>query len=511
MKVCLINPRTITGTELSIPHGLLHISAELKKNGHECRIIDSCNPDYKFNPSELSNCDVVGLSVMSTQLSHAAEIARSIPKRVKVVWGGVHCLLDPLSIVNEFKDHFVVTGEGERPMLELMEYFQGNKDAEWLKGRKGICLHDGNPVINDPYFIGDINELADVDFHDLPQLEKYLNPYNFYFRKNVSEFNSIVARGCLWDCSFCINSIYRKHKSLHRCKDMDKIRRETESVIDEYHIKIVTPRDDDFFANKKLVEQWKLYAAEKNFIWGANCRYNYISEKMITGEKLRDLVDHGLFGVGMSIEAGDETVRNKVINKKIRDSDIVTATEIIRESVGDRLLVNTSFIINFPGDTRDSRIKIIKWMDYLSKNLNIVFSGPQEYRSYPGSKLYESEAKHKYGDFNYYLSNITSSGEFKTAKSAGYESYFYSNLVKGHFNRKFEFYDLTQHEDGKIDWKPSAADPRSLKRKLFNSIMELAFATIKIRLKLNFWALFIEPYLLAFPKKTIDRMRGMEE
>lgn len=497
MKICLINPKGIAEFGTFIPQGLLQITAELKKAGYnDCQIIDFNNPDIKISYDYLNNFDVVGLSVMTTQLRHAVEIADSLDKNVRVVWGGVHCILDPLSILKKYRNHFVISGDGELSFVRLMDCFKNNESLDSLHNQPGISFYHNEPIMNNPSFIKNIDNLTDVNYYDLPNLEKYLFQRNYYFKKmgKMPALSVLTSRGCSWDCSFCINSIYRKYKAVHRSKSINKIRRETEKIIDDFNIRIVLPMDEDFFVNKQLVEDWKNYAIEKKFLWAANCRYNYVNSKMITGDKLRDWVESGLFAVGMSIEAGSEDLRNRILNKHVNNADIYKAAEIIKDSVGSQLAVNTSFIIDFPGDTRLNKIETIKWMDFLSKNINITFSGPQIYRLYPGSRLYEMGTKHEYGDIDYYLNNVLVSGEFKADITNYFESRFYSNTLRMFFNSRFKFFELHEDRSGRLRFVITSSGQNLI----LKIILGIFFLTIRLRLKFDFWKFFFEPFLIGW-------------
>lgn len=506
MKICLVNPKSLNEVELSIPHGLLQISAELKKNGYICEILDFNNPDVKLSYSYLKKFDVVGLSVMTTQLRHATEIANSLDKNERVVWGGVHCLLDPLSIVNRYSNHFVVSGDGEQPLLRLLEYFKEEKDFDFIRNQEGISFYYNGPVINSPFFVKDLNTLKNIDYYDLPDFEKYCcKTFPFFEEPRIINTLSILtSRGCSWDCSFCINSIYRKHKAFHRSKSIKKIKEETRKVIEDFNIKLVVLQDEDFFINRELVEQWKGYAHEKGFLWGADCRYNYFKENLINEEKLKDLLDSGLCFVGMSIEAGAENIRNRVLNKQLKNSDIYRTVEIIKKGAGKNLAINTSFIVDFPGDTTSNKIKIIQWMHYLSKNLNIAFSGPQIYRPYPGSKLYLLYKKHEDGNIDYYLNEITGVGASKISIIKYFKMLFYSNLLPRYFNRKFKFFRLEQTNEKKM---PSKKIINKKVLKVENLLVALSFLPIRFRLKFNYWGFFFEPLLMGLFFYPLHRLK----
>jgi radical SAM superfamily enzyme YgiQ (UPF0313 family) len=488
MKICLISPKYTDIEGNAIPQGILSICAAVKSAGYDCDLLD-CNLNYRNTDCrDLHKYDVVGLSVFTSQLPHAIEISKKIRGKTKIVWGGIHCLLDPLSILNRFKDDYVISGEGEIPFLKLLEHFSGRSNAP-LDSIEGLCyVKDGTPVIAAPYFMKDINTIADINYYDLPHLEKYLKRYNYYFSRNSKVLGIVTGRGCPWDCSFCINSIFRKHKAYHRSKDIAKIRREVEPVIKTFGIEEVGLCDDDFFTNKKLVRDWSEFARENRVLWAANARYNYIKDNMLSAEELNNLSKSGLFALGMSIEAGDERIRNEIINKRLQDADIINAVHIFKKSRSD-IVVNTSFVVYFPGDEVKSRIDNIKWMDYLSNNINICFSGPQVYRSYPGSKLYDMEGGQIYGDLSYYVNRLNKDGSYAFEASGDKDvMLFFSDGIRVFFNTRMRQLQLTGHGFNTMK-----------KRKMgsfYIGFMNLLFFSIKIRLKFDYWGFFIEPKII---------------
>ncbi|MDD5569331.1 MAG: cobalamin-dependent protein [Candidatus Pacebacteria bacterium] len=500
MRICLVNPKSSESIEFSIPHGLLQLSAELKKNGHECSILNCNALKTPLDFGALSRFDIVGLSVMTTQLRQAVEIADKLRNKTHVVWGGIHCLLDPESILHRFPNDIVVSGDGEIPLLKIVDFYSRGQQLENLHNVSGICFFDKKPVINLPSFIKNLDDLTDVNFYDLPDFEQYIPKKVYYFTNKILRVLTILtSRGCSWDCSFCINSILRKYKAFHRTKSIEKIKRETSRIIDAQKIRFVYPMDEDFFVNRKFVQEWTAYALEKGFLWGANARYNYFNERIISKNSLTDLKQKNLFYVGMSIEAGTEVLRNSVINKQVADTDILKTVETFKASVGDTVAINSSFIINFPGDTIKNRIETIKWMDYLSKNVNITFSGPQIYRPYPGSRLYNLQKNNRTGNLDFYLDCILQSGALKTSKKEYYASFFYSYLVVKYFNTRFHFYTLNETSN---DYHIAKKSNRDVLIKIFLSAF---FVPIRLRIILRCWLFFIEPYIFGFVfKKIID-------
>ncbi len=487
MKIALVSPKInkLRAVNIRIPQGILSLSAMIKSKGCQCDILDYNEHDYGVDI--LKKYDLVGFSVLTGQLAHATYLADAIVKNSKIVWGGIHCLLDPLSILSRYPDTFVISGEGEIPLFDLIDYFSGNRaDIDSISGLSYSVK--GEFKIKEPFFLKDVNVLPDVDYYDLPYLEKYLHIDidRLYFKRKMRTLEVVTSRGCFWDCSFCINSIFRKYKAFHRSKSFEKIKREIKKPIDDLKIELLIPADDDFFSNKQLVSEWASYTREKGLLWRGSCRYGYIGRAGLESDDFKQLVQSGLYEIAMGVEAGDEEIRNKVLNKALKDSEIINAVNVINRSKVD-IVVNSSFISYFPGDTAENRVKMIKLMDFLSKNLNSNFSGPQVYRIYPGSKLAEIENKNAMNDLNYYLDNLTFDGWLKSSlKQDEDELLFFSTVLAHFFNTRFNIIAKTENNQARnTDLKQSGL--------LGRLIMSALMVTVIIRLKINFWKFFIEP------------------
>jgi hypothetical protein len=253
--------------------------------------------------------------------------------------------------------------------------------------------------------------------------------------------------------------------------------------------------------NRELVDAWQAYAREKGFLWGANCRYNYVGRGRLEENRLGELIGSGLFELGMSIETGDESVRNEVLRKKVEDRDIEEAIRVLKGVGRDRLVVNTSFIIDFPGDTAHSRRRMLPIMDRLSRSLNVVFSGPQVYRPYPGSELFERHQAHEVGQLGYYLASL--GAEATSGHPRPNESFFYSHTVLRYYNRRFRRLQEFRDADGR--WRVKAevtARDRATCRAI---LIEVALWSIGWRIRHDLWACFVEAAILGWVGRVYTR------
>ena len=129
MKILLINPPTGIqegfAKTVAIPYGLLFIATVLEKGGHKVKIynenVDSNTIEelMSFNPA------VVGFSVLTgPSILRAVQLSQNIKEKnpkIKIVWGGVHpSLLPEQTVQNDYIDYIVI-GEGEETILELIQ------------------------------------------------------------------------------------------------------------------------------------------------------------------------------------------------------------------------------------------------------------------------------------------------------------------------------------------------------------------------------------------------------
>lgn len=140
--------------------------------------------------------DMVGISSLFTPFyQEALTCAKKIKQVVDVpiLMGGPHVTAQPLIMLEDPNVDYIIQGEGERPIVELLKAVQYNKPLEdvsnlgFMKNGK-MCL---NPI-GKPY---DLDELPWADFTDLP-VDRYL------FEKKPLCFLT-ATRGCPHQCRFC--------------------------------------------------------------------------------------------------------------------------------------------------------------------------------------------------------------------------------------------------------------------------------------------------------------------
>jgi radical SAM superfamily enzyme YgiQ (UPF0313 family) len=381
--------------------------------------------------------------------------------------------------------------DGEFPLVRICEYLEGKRSAESLRDAKGVSFSmEGKSFLAEPDFVMNLDDLADVDYADYPNIERVIHVAGYPFQTSVPTLFVHTSRGCSWKCSFCINTIFARYGALHRSKSIEKIRRETEVPFRDLGIRFVIARDEDMFLNPTLVRDWTAYMKEKGLLWAVNARFNYF-RKRITPESLREMMDSGLVGLGMSMESGSEMLRNEVLHKQIRDEEVRKAMEVLRNVSDDRLSVNVSFIVDFPGETREGKIATIRWMDELSREINVSFSGPQRYRNYPFTELCEKDAPRPRGNLDTYLTGTSSDGAFIEEGRVRWSSLFYEYPLAIYFNRRARMFEALDTGKQPLEFRVVPQPPNLVTR-----LLPIWMFTIRLRLRWNFWKGFIEPSIV---------------
>lgn len=380
-RVLLINPPfniSKANYETSISVGLLSLASYLDQEGIEVKIIDAIRQKnyLELIRAELSNIDLVGLSVMTMQVSSALKISKLIKDfspQIPIVWGGVHSTLFPEQTVRHPAVDLAVFGEGEGTLLDLAEKRDNLKDIPGLAFKQ-----NGKVVINQPRSF--------IKMDDLPLANWALMPQEIL--EKIVLIPTHTSRGCPHQCAFCINSItkntWRGYSSNMVLKDLEIIKQEP-----CFQNKPIRFWDENFFTDIQRAKEIIQGMLDRNIImpWETTVRVDYIRDNMIDDDFLKMLKKSGCYLLSYGGESGSEDVLKK-INKGISPEQIIYSA---KKTLKYGIIPQYSFMVGLPGETRkdiNQTINIIDTLTKLSSQVQIL--GPQAFRPYPGSVLHQS-------------------------------------------------------------------------------------------------------------------------
>jgi anaerobic magnesium-protoporphyrin IX monomethyl ester cyclase len=394
-KILLIYPKKEFNDKIRFPGpplGLIYLANYLKTKGESVKIIDR-NLGEDIDENEIKDSLIIGLSVSSEQIEDALKISERIKKtrkNVYVIWGGsIPTLIPEITIKNRNID-LVCIGPGEKTLFEVIKKLKGNKD---LKKIGGLVYKKKNKVIiNKKTEVYNINELPEINW-DVVDLNKYYVKILMRHSKPFTDlkphkiFYVRASKGCVNRCTFCIQSKTGKNGNWVK-KEPKKVVMEIEQGIKKYDIDWVWFIDDDFFFDRKNVIKICNELLKKNIkiSWNASIRINDLNDNKETKEMIAIALKSGLKELDFGVESGSDRILT-FLKKKITVQKIKDVVKFI-----DRYDVSCaySFMIGLPEETPEDIEQTKEIMIWISKNSQRGFIlGPQLYRPYPGTELYD--------------------------------------------------------------------------------------------------------------------------
>jgi radical SAM superfamily enzyme YgiQ (UPF0313 family) len=322
--------------------GTILLSTILKERGYNAKafIEDISEPDWK----ELEKADLIGISSITSTAPRAFKLAsRFRSKGIPIVMGGVHSTFLPEESL-EYAD-YVVRGEGEETIVELIEHLESGTS---LKDIRGLSYREGDAFIHNP----ERPLLKDLDAAPIPDLSVVHN------WKRKPTIPLATSRGCPFGCRFC--SVIQMFGRKYRFKSVDRIIEEIKSVASRKvnHIFFI---DDNFAANKKQTKVLlkRMIAENIRIEWSAQVR----TEVTRDTELIDLMVQAGCFGVFVGFESINPRTLS-LFNKKQEVDDIVNCIETFKKA---SIYIHGMFILG--GDTDD--IETIRSTKKFAKRLGI--------------------------------------------------------------------------------------------------------------------------------------------
>ena len=385
----------------NIDFGIRYVSSFLKSKGYSTKFISFqqqrlplsiLDNDYFVNPplnhDLFPSRDIkllgslikglkpklVGLSLASGSFRTAQVVTAEIRKHTNapIVWGGIHPILAPEECI-PFAD-MVCIGEGEYPMLELAEKLRQGEPVTkiqslWIKKSNGeIEKNPLRPLITDldslpfPDFINDGNKFV-IDSGEI------IKDLQIHSAGNAGTYPMMASRGCMFSCSYCCNSVFRKKYeglgSYLRRRSVKNVIEELHHVLENETVVGIKFWDDVFTYDEAWVKEFHdVYVKEIGKAFGC-----YSHPKYSNKEIMKLLAHAGLAEVNVGIQSGSEKVSQGVMQRSQKNQDIVDFANFLQEmSIQPRF----DFISDNPIETDEDHDKSIDLLLQLSHPYNVL-------------------------------------------------------------------------------------------------------------------------------------------
>jgi len=394
MKILLINPPfeyTIQSCQPKIleegldflpPLGLMYVAAYLeKKTNYEVEILDTQVERLKYNhiKDEIKkrNPDIIGITAMTFTLVDViktAKIAKEVNPNIKIILGGPHVIIYPEETINIPEIDFLVLGEGEQTIKQLLDNIDNPNE---LKKIKGIVFRENNKIIN----TGRTEFIANLD--DLPFPARHLTPYKKYFSvvsPNRPVTTMFTSRGCPYKCLFCDRPTFEKFFRARSAKNVVDEMEECKKI----GIKEIFIYDDTFSVDRQRVIDICDEIIKRNLkiFWDVRTRVNTVDKELL--EKMKKA---GCQRIHYGVEAGTQKILN-VLRKGITLEQAEKAFEWTKKSG-----IETAgyFMIGSPTETKEDILKTIQFMKELNPDyVHVTITTP-----FPATDLYQIALEEK--------------------------------------------------------------------------------------------------------------------
>jgi anaerobic magnesium-protoporphyrin IX monomethyl ester cyclase len=258
--------------------------------------------------------------------------------------------------------------------------------------------------------------------------------YRPYQGEVVRAIDYEMSRGCIYNCSYCVETITQRYYGFNRAKNgvllnarkyfrhktAENIARELEHISKTFNIKMIRCQDANFLSIplhvlKKVAELIK----NLNIFMYIETRAEGINK--ITSEILRELkVD----GVGMGVEIAEESFRKGSLNRYVSQKQLIDAFDILKKAGIKRTSYN---IIGLPNQTEQMILDSISLNRQLDPdNITVAFFSP-----YIGTS--EQVKAHDLKYFDEYENDVD--GQLRTLSKSALISpeklnYYKKNFVK---------------------------------------------------------------------------------
>ena len=348
--------------------GVGYMSALLKQRGHDVRLVFDpglFDDTFSYSPRmaklfsyqrntikqiiELEP-DLLAFSVVRATNQWAIEVATEVKKHLEVptVFGNIHATSVPHELLAEPCVDFVIRGEGEYAMLDLVDSLE---KGDFDPTIENISFRENGQVRDNPLrpLIDDLDELP------FPDKELFLSagvPFD-YGHLLISE------RGCPNACTFCYNNVVKRAygfpRNYLRRRSPENVVAELKWAKETYGIKVVRMAANNFTSSLEWLEEFAdRYAAEKVLVpyW---C---YVHVRNINERAVKALEKSNCYQVEFGIQSLDPEVRQKVLHRTETDEMVERACQLMMKT---KIFTVGDYILGLPRQTTDELDKLCRF------------------------------------------------------------------------------------------------------------------------------------------------------
>jgi anaerobic magnesium-protoporphyrin IX monomethyl ester cyclase len=410
------------------PMNVMLLSALARQRGHATFLSIMSADDLEADLRRIRP-DVVAFSAKTgehTTYIRANAVVKGYRPEIFTIMGGPHPTFFPGLIQTQPLDA-VGVGECDDAWRELLDALEAGRSIDAIPN---IVTH-GNAakVLRPRTRAPELVQLAGAAASARPEYDLEVDPEHLRPRKTVLDdlpfydrelvyskthlarfpLRSFMAsRGCPYQCTYCFepryNVMYAGKGPIYNRYSVSRICAELRELQERWPTQFIKFYDDMFILDRK-VDPWleefaEVYPREVGLPFFCLTRANVLTE-----ENLAALKRAGLHSLTMSIEAGNEYIRNTIVKRHMKQEQIVQAYDLCSRE-GIVTFANTILGIPVRPEVMAQQGKTAIDYDIESLDLNIrcrvTYADFPVLHPYPGCELTEYAVRYGFfdGDFD---------------------------------------------------------------------------------------------------------------
>jgi anaerobic magnesium-protoporphyrin IX monomethyl ester cyclase len=388
-NVILIRPemgRALKGNtnQVNPPIGLGYLAAYLERAGYHVDILDLANRQISTDTLiafiKRRNPILVGISALTAYYMRMKELAitlRAALKDLILVLGGVHPSSLPQHAIQECDANFIVIGEGEQTLLELTKALE-SRESDYSRIKGITYRQDGIVMTTDPReLIEDIDSLPMPAWHKINPNKYPKNPHGVLL-KYLEVAPIVSSRGCPFTCMYCASCQFWGQRI--RFRSVKSVVDEIQYLHETYGIREIHFWDDNITLKRDHIINLCKEIIRRGLNKIAFSAPNGVRVDTLDETILRWMKAAGFYSMTFAVESGSGRVLREM--KKRIDLVKILKNTVIAHELG--FMINSFFIIGFPGDTKESITKTIQYANSIPFTYCVFF----HLKPLPGSEIF---------------------------------------------------------------------------------------------------------------------------
>lgn len=371
--IVFVNPRVCRPANRRFPLSLMALGAALPEGVH-WDIVDGNRPDVDEFRDIAAHVDaragthdpvrLVAMTVMpGPQLARAVPLAKRVKARypdLPMVWGGFFPSLYPAPVLGAEYIDYMVKGQGERTLVELLEVLDGKRDPRSVAG---LGFRDGDETVLGPERPWEgPDDLPPPPYHRI-DVEDYIHP-TFLGRRNAVYQASM---GCPYGCRFC--GVISMWGSRQKMQDPARTVGHLSHLVENHGVDAVHFYDNNFFVQEAHAVELAERMAPLGLNWWCESRIDAMLR--FSDATWRKVRDSGLKMAFFGAESGSNDVLERM-NKKLT---IEQTLEIAAKTREYGIIPEFSFVFGGPDDPEgeiDTTLAFIRRLKNVNPDFELI-------------------------------------------------------------------------------------------------------------------------------------------